>query len=38
MRERFLKPTLTADDLLLRMEAAGLTETVDVLRLHIQSL
>jgi predicted nucleic acid-binding protein len=38
MRERFLKPTLTADELLLRMEAVGLTETVDVLRLHIESL
>jgi hypothetical protein len=38
MRERFLKPNLTADDLLLRMEAVGLTETVDVLRPHVESL
>jgi hypothetical protein len=38
MRERFRKPDLTADELLLRMEAVGLTETVDVLRPHIQSL
>ena len=38
MRERFLKPNLTADELLLRMEAVGLTETVDVLRPHVESL
>lgn len=38
MREEFQRPHLTADKLLLRMEAVGLTETVDVLRLHVQSL
>ena len=38
MRERLHKPDLAADELLLRMEAVGLTETVDVLRLHIHSL
>jgi predicted nucleic acid-binding protein len=38
MRERTRKPYLTADELLLRMEAVGLTETVDVLRPHVQSL
>ena len=38
MRKRFLRPALTANELLLRMEAVGLTETVDVLRVHIQSL
>jgi len=38
MRERFRKPNLTPDELLLRMEAVGLTETVDVLRPHAQSL
>jgi PIN domain len=38
MRERFRTPDLTADELLLRMEAVGLTETADVLRGHIQSL
>jgi predicted nucleic acid-binding protein len=32
MRERFEKPSMTAGDLLLKMEAAGLTETVDALR------
>jgi hypothetical protein len=38
MREEFHRPHLTAGKLLLRMEAVGLTETVDVLRLHVQSL
>jgi predicted nucleic acid-binding protein len=38
MRERSRKPELTADKLLLRMEAVGLTETVDVLRPHVKSL
>jgi predicted nucleic acid-binding protein len=38
MRERFKKPEKTAELLFLDMEAAGLTETVDVLRPHIQSL
>jgi predicted nucleic acid-binding protein len=38
MRERFSRPELTPEELLLRMEAVGLTGTVDVLRLHVQSL
>jgi hypothetical protein len=38
MRERFNRPALTAADLLLAMEAVGLTDTVDALRPHIQSL
>jgi predicted nucleic acid-binding protein len=38
MRERFCRPDLTADELLVRMEAVGLTETVDVLELHVESL
>lgn len=38
MRDRFRKPDLTPDALLLRMEAVGLTETADVLRPHLQSL
>ena len=38
MRIRLRKPEKTADILLLDMEAAGLTETVDVLRPHVQSL
>jgi hypothetical protein len=31
MRERFKNPALTAHDLLLKMEAVGLTQTVDTL-------
>ncbi len=38
MRERFKKPTMTAGDLLLLMEAAGLIETVDLLKPHVDSL
>ena len=38
MRGRFRKPEMTPDKLLLEMEAAGLTETVDILRLYVQSL
>ena len=38
MRERFNKPAKTAEALLLDMEAAGLTETVDILRAHVLSL
>lgn len=38
LRERYNNPALTADDLLLKMEAVGLTETVDILRPHIESL
>jgi predicted nucleic acid-binding protein len=38
MRERFKKPEKTAGLLLLDMEANGLTETVDVLRAHVESL
>jgi hypothetical protein len=38
MRERFKKPDMNADVLLLEMEAKGLTQTVDVLREHILSL
>jgi hypothetical protein len=32
MRERFSKPEMTADILILEMEAQGLVETVDALR------
>ena len=38
MRMRFKKPEKTAEILLLDMEAAGLTETVDVLKPHVLSL
>lgn len=35
MRHRLTRPEMTAEDLLVRMEAEGLTETVDVLRSHV---
>ena len=38
MRERLKRPEKTAELLLLDMEAAGLTETVDVLKPHVLSL
>lgn len=38
MRERFKKPSMTAESLLLEMEAAGLTQVVDILRPHVLSL
>lgn len=38
MRLRFKKPELSADQLLLEMEARGLTETVDVLRPYVLSI
>lgn len=38
MRERFKKPEKTAGLLLLDMEANGLTETVDILRAHVELL
>ncbi|WP_240782057.1 PIN domain-containing protein [Qipengyuania sediminis] len=38
MCERFQRPEKTPDLLLLDMEAAGLVETVDVLRPHVLSL
>lgn len=38
MRERFKKPELSAERLLMDMEANGLTEAVDELRTHVQSL
>lgn len=38
MRERFKKPEMTPAELLLVMEAAGLIETVDLLRPHVESL
>jgi hypothetical protein len=38
MRERFNKPQLTAEQLLLTMEARGLTKTADVLRPYVESL
>lgn len=38
MRERFKKPEKTPEVLLLDMEAEGLIETVDILRLHVGSL
>jgi hypothetical protein len=38
MRESFKRPEVTAQDLLTKMDARGLTETVDVLRSHVLSL
>ncbi|GGF30982.1 hypothetical protein GCM10011611_41360 [Aliidongia dinghuensis] len=38
MRERFKRPEMTAEHLLIGMEAAGLTETVDTLRGYVLSL
>lgn len=38
MRERFKKPEMTAEKLLLEMEARGLTEAVDVLKPYVESL
>jgi hypothetical protein len=38
MRGRFQKPEMTADDLLLKMDAQGLTLSVDMLREHVASL
>jgi hypothetical protein len=38
MRERFNKPATAAADLLLLMDAAGLLETVDLLKPHVESL
>lgn len=38
MRQGFRRPEKTAQDLLIDMEAAGLVETVDVLRPHVLSL
>lgn len=35
MRRRLKRPEVTAEDLLVKMEAEGLTETVDVLRSHV---
>ena len=38
MRAAFNNPAITAEGLLLKMEAQGLVETVDALRSHVQSL
>jgi predicted nucleic acid-binding protein len=38
MRERFNKPAITAEALLLKMEAEGMQEAVDLLRPYIESL
>jgi hypothetical protein len=38
MRENFKKPEMNPQQLLIAMEAAGLTETVDILRSHVLSL
>ncbi|MFT9263247.1 MAG: PIN domain-containing protein [Zymomonas mobilis subsp. pomaceae] len=38
MRGRFKKPEMTPEALLLRMDAIGLTETVDILQPYISSL
>jgi PIN domain len=38
MRERFKTPAMSAEDLSLKMEADGLTETADALRPHLGSL
>jgi predicted nucleic acid-binding protein len=37
-RERFRRPAMSAQDLSLKMEAEGLTETADALRPHLGSL
>jgi len=38
MRERFKKPAMTAEALLLKMEAEGLLETADLLKPYLDSL
>jgi PIN domain len=38
MRERFNKPEITAEELVLKMEAEGMQEAVDLLRPYIESL
>lgn len=38
LRQRLNRPAMSAEDLLLKMEAAGLAETVDTLRAHVRSL
>lgn len=38
MRERFKKPEIDAEALLVRMESEGLVQTVDILRSHVLSL
>ena len=38
MRERFKRPEMTPEELLLVMEAAGLIETANLLTPHIRSL
>jgi predicted nucleic acid-binding protein len=38
MRESWRRPEITPDELLLKMEADGMPETVDILRDHIESL
>ncbi|WGF87200.1 PIN domain-containing protein [Marinivivus vitaminiproducens] len=38
MRARLKRPEITAEGLLVKMEAEGLTQTVDVLRSHVLSL
>lgn len=38
MRKRFKKPSMTAEALLLQMDAAGLVETVNMLKPHVASL
>jgi hypothetical protein len=38
MREPFKRPEKTAEVLLLEMEADGLIQTVDLLKLHVESL
>lgn len=38
MRQRFQKPSMTADDLLLKYESAGFIQTADVLRPFVGSL
>lgn len=38
MRARFKKPSMTADALLLKMEAAGLLETANLLKPYVESL
>jgi hypothetical protein len=38
MRNRFNRPEVSPEGLLMRMEAEGLTQTVDVLRSHVLSL
>jgi hypothetical protein len=38
MRERWRRPEITPDELLLKMEAGSMPKTVDILRDHVESI